>query len=69
MNPFEAVICSQEHTHNLPKSASRVVRTGMHITLNATRRTPHSASCVAHMISVWSANTRCVGIVVNGGHA
>ena len=53
-----AVVHMQESTHNVPKSASQAVLSRMQLTLHATRRSPHGASCLAQAMLAWSVKTR-----------
>ena len=55
---LDAAIRLQERTHMVPMSASKAVLSRMQLTLRATRRTPHGASCLVQATSAWSVKTR-----------
>ena len=48
----------KENALNAPKAAPQAILGRAQATLQATRRTPHGASCLVRAMSVWSAKTR-----------
>ena len=57
IDSFDAVIHMQECT--VLNSASQAFLVRMQLTLHATHRTPHGASCLAQAMSAWPGETRC----------
>ena len=55
---FGAVSHVHESTHKEPRPASQTASSSMHLTLHATRRTPHCAPRLVQAMPAWSVRTR-----------